>query len=167
MTRLLISARPRVFTASTISDPEIAGQQTIHGERGLHALIEFTQLLSASKDCILQLILYKLDLHFWCIYWLGIQAGRDRNLEYPEQKMETSSSSSRSSTPPTIIRPHPTAPFHPHGDTATYRDLLLFEERLKMNAEMLRRRRRRYNSEFISSICSENDKLGKSAAMTE
>lgn len=54
--------------------------------------------------------------------------------------------SSRSSTP-TPQRPHPTAAFHPHGDTATYRDLLLFEERLKMNAEMLRRRRRRYSSE--------------------
>jgi hypothetical protein len=53
--------------------------------------------------------------------------------------------------PPQVQRPHPTAPFHPHGDTATYRDLLLFEERLKMNAEMLRRRRRRYNSE--SKLC--------------
>lgn len=53
---------------------------------------------------------------------------------------------SRSSTP-IPQRPHPAAPFHPHGDTATYRDLLLFEERLKMNAEMLRRRRRRYSSE--------------------
>lgn len=57
--------------------------------------------------------------------------------------------SSRPTVPPPlqVQRPHPTAPFHPHGDTATYRDLLLFEERLKMNAEMLRRRRRRYNSE--------------------
>lgn len=44
-----------------------------------------------------------------------------------------------------VPRPAPTAPYHPHGDTATYRDLLLFEERLKMNAEMLRRRRTRYN----------------------
>lgn len=37
--------------------------------------------------------------------------------------------------------------FHPAADTSTYRDLLLFEERLKMNAEMLRRRRRRYSGE--------------------
>lgn len=37
--------------------------------------------------------------------------------------------------------------FHPTADTSTYRDLLLFEERLKMNAEMLRRRRRRYCGE--------------------
>ncbi|KAL7424016.1 hypothetical protein Q5752_001601 [Cryptotrichosporon argae] len=42
-------------------------------------------------------------------------------------------------------RPTPNAPFHPAADTATFRDLLLFEERLKMNAEMLRRRRRRYS----------------------
>ncbi|GFZ48356.1 hypothetical protein JCM24511_06104 [Saitozyma sp. JCM 24511] len=42
-------------------------------------------------------------------------------------------------------RPDPRAPFHPPADTSTYRDLLLFEERLKMNAEMLRRRRRRYS----------------------
>ncbi|CAK9779467.1 hypothetical protein CC85DRAFT_330751 [Cutaneotrichosporon oleaginosum] len=41
-------------------------------------------------------------------------------------------------------RPGSAAPFHPPADTSTYRDLLLFEERLKMNAEMLRRRRRRY-----------------------
>jgi hypothetical protein len=52
------------------------------------------------------------------------------------------------------VRPHPTAPFHPHGDTATYRDLLLFEERLKMNAEMLRKRRRRYNSESAYLLCA-------------
>ncbi|WWD20504.1 hypothetical protein CI109_104980 [Kwoniella shandongensis] len=42
-------------------------------------------------------------------------------------------------------RPHPNAPYHPPADTSTYRDLLLFEERLKSNAEMLRRRRQRYN----------------------
>lgn len=46
-------------------------------------------------------------------------------------------------------RPHPHAPFHPTSDQATYRDLLLFEERLKMNAEMLRKRRRRYNGKSI------------------
>ncbi|OXB37048.1 hypothetical protein J007_03154 [Cryptococcus neoformans] len=43
------------------------------------------------------------------------------------------------------IRPAPNAPYHPPADTSTYRDLLLFEERLKSNAEMLRRRRRRYS----------------------
>lgn len=48
--------------------------------------------------------------------------------------------------PPTPKRPTPSAPFHPPADTSTYRDLLLFEERLKMNAEMLRRRRSRYRS---------------------
>ncbi|KAK8850321.1 hypothetical protein IAR55_004238 [Kwoniella newhampshirensis] len=42
-------------------------------------------------------------------------------------------------------RPHPNAPYHPPPDTSTYRDLLLFEERLKSNAEMLRRRRQRYS----------------------
>ncbi|ODN78280.1 hypothetical protein L202_03927 [Cryptococcus amylolentus CBS 6039] len=42
------------------------------------------------------------------------------------------------------LRPAPNAPYHPPTDTATYRDLLLFEERLKSNAEMLKRRRRRY-----------------------
>ncbi|WVW81029.1 hypothetical protein I302_103020 [Kwoniella bestiolae CBS 10118] len=53
----------------------------------------------------------------------------------------TTPSTSGSSTP---TRPHPLAPYHPPADTATYRDLLLFEERLKSNAEMLRRRRKRY-----------------------
>jgi hypothetical protein len=43
-------------------------------------------------------------------------------------------------------RPSSAQPFHPPADTSTYRDLLLFEERLKMNAHMLRRRRRRYRS---------------------
>ncbi|WWC92145.1 uncharacterized protein L201_007099 [Kwoniella dendrophila CBS 6074] len=54
----------------------------------------------------------------------------------------SSNPSTGSSTP---VRPHPSAPYHPPADTATYRDLLLFEERLKSNAEMLRRRRQRYN----------------------
>ena len=49
-----------------------------------------------------------------------------------------------------VPRPAPNAPYNPGADTATYRDLLLFEERLKMNAEMLRRRRRRYNGELGS-----------------
>ena len=43
------------------------------------------------------------------------------------------------------VRPSVNTPYHPGSDTATFRDLLLFEERLKMNAEMLRRRRRRYS----------------------
>jgi hypothetical protein len=46
-----------------------------------------------------------------------------------------------------IPRPHPQTPFNPSADQATFRDLLLFEERLKMNAEMLRKRRRRYSGE--------------------
>jgi hypothetical protein len=50
-----------------------------------------------------------------------------------------------------VPRPAPNAPYNPGADTATYKDLLLFEERLKMNAEMLRRRRRRYNGECGSS----------------
>lgn len=36
------------------------------------------------------------------------------------------------------------ASFHPSSDTATYRDLLLFEERLKTNAAQLQRRKYRY-----------------------
>ncbi|KAG1855647.1 hypothetical protein DFJ58DRAFT_785864 [Suillus subalutaceus] len=36
------------------------------------------------------------------------------------------------------------ASFHPSNDTATYRDLLLFEERLKTNAAQLQRRKSRY-----------------------
>jgi hypothetical protein len=43
--------------------------------------------------------------------------------------------------------PHPSAPFYPLADTTTYKDLLLFEERLKMNAQMLNRRRRRYEGQ--------------------
>ncbi|OCF58437.1 hypothetical protein L486_04470 [Kwoniella mangroviensis CBS 10435] len=53
----------------------------------------------------------------------------------------TTPSPSGASTP---NRPHPLAPYYPPADTATYRDLLLFEERLKSNAEMLRKRRKRY-----------------------
>ena len=34
--------------------------------------------------------------------------------------------------------------FHPPNDPATYRDLLLFEERLKTNAATLQRRKSRY-----------------------
>jgi hypothetical protein len=56
-----------------------------------------------------------------------------------------------------IPRPHPQAPFNPSADQATFRDLLLFEERLKMNAEMLRKRRRRYSGELPHSTYSEAD----------
>ncbi|KAF9781179.1 hypothetical protein BJ322DRAFT_1101241 [Thelephora terrestris] len=45
------------------------------------------------------------------------------------------------STPPTMI---PKGSFHPPRDTATYSDLLMFEERLKSNASVLKRRKRRY-----------------------
>jgi hypothetical protein len=48
-----------------------------------------------------------------------------------------------STRPPTAV----TGPFFPAGDTATFKDLLLFEERLKMNASMLRRRKGRYEGE--------------------
>lgn len=66
-------------------------------------------------------------------------------------------SRSQTSSP---IRPAPNAPYHPPADTSTYRDLLLFEERLKSNAEMLRRRRRRYSSEsFLSIVSGEDAKL--------
>lgn len=44
-------------------------------------------------------------------------------------------------------RPASNAPYHPAPDSATYRDLLLFEERFKRNAEMLAKRSRRYSSE--------------------
>ncbi|WVQ95760.1 hypothetical protein IAU59_002859 [Kwoniella sp. CBS 9459] len=68
-----------------------------------------------------------------------------------------SASSSRlqhASSQPQPVRPHPLAPYHPPADTATYRDLLLFEERLKSNAEMLRRRRQRYNIFLWSFVTS-------------
>lgn len=38
----------------------------------------------------------------------------------------------------------PTGSFYPPSDAATFRDLLLFEERLKTNAASLNRRKRRY-----------------------
>ncbi|WVO23339.1 uncharacterized protein IAS62_004689 [Cryptococcus decagattii] len=62
----------------------------------------------------------------------------------PPQGHRAVSPPSRSQTS-SPIRPAPNAPYHPPADTSTYRDLLLFEERLKSNAEMLRRRRRRYS----------------------
>lgn len=61
-----------------------------------------------------------------------------------------------------VRRPSPVAPYFPHSDTATFRDLLLFEERLKMNAEMLRRRRRRYNGASPLSPAALYPRLGVS-----
>jgi len=42
--------------------------------------------------------------------------------------------------------------FQPQSDAATYRDLLLFEERLKTNASRLRRRKRRYQIFLIHLV---------------
>ena len=42
----------------------------------------------------------------------------------------------------------PLGPFHPQNDSTTYRDLLLFEERLKSNALNLKRRKKRYQGMF-------------------
>ncbi|KAJ8490066.1 hypothetical protein ONZ51_g2554 [Trametes cubensis] len=46
--------------------------------------------------------------------------------------------------PPRPSPPSPSGSFYPPNDAATYRDLLLFEERLKTNAASLHRRKRRY-----------------------
>ncbi|KAI0364117.1 hypothetical protein BV20DRAFT_1061219 [Pilatotrama ljubarskyi] len=46
--------------------------------------------------------------------------------------------------PPRPSPPTPSGSFYPPNDVATYRDLLLFEERLKTNAASLNRRKRRY-----------------------
>ncbi|KAI0686583.1 hypothetical protein C8Q76DRAFT_761539 [Earliella scabrosa] len=46
--------------------------------------------------------------------------------------------------PPRPSLHSPTGSFYPPNDAATYRDLLLFEERLKTNAASLNRRKRRY-----------------------
>lgn len=46
--------------------------------------------------------------------------------------------------PPRPSLPSPAGSFYPPNDSATHRDLLLFEERLKMNAAVLHRRKRRY-----------------------
>ncbi|KAH9886313.1 hypothetical protein C8Q73DRAFT_658621 [Cubamyces lactineus] len=46
--------------------------------------------------------------------------------------------------PPRPSPPTASPSFHPPNDAATYRDLLLFEERLKTNAASLHRRKRRY-----------------------
>lgn len=54
--------------------------------------------------------------------------------------------------PPPVVRPGANAPYHPTSDPATYRDLLLFEERFKRNAEMLTKRSRRYSSELSTCL---------------
>ncbi|KAL4071838.1 hypothetical protein J3A83DRAFT_4236776 [Scleroderma citrinum] len=46
----------------------------------------------------------------------------------------------------------PRASFHPPNDPATYRDLLLFEERLKTNAAALQRRKSRYQLFLINLV---------------
>jgi hypothetical protein len=51
-------------------------------------------------------------------------------------------------------------PGQPPSDAATYRDLLLFEERLKTNAARLRRRKRKYQSEYSTSSCAACSHLG-------
>lgn len=53
-----------------------------------------------------------------------------------------------SETAALVARPAANDPYHPTSDQATYRDLLLFEERFKRNAEMLTKRSRRYRSVF-------------------
>jgi hypothetical protein len=40
--------------------------------------------------------------------------------------------------------------FHPPNDPATYRDLLMFEERLKSNAASLQRRKSRYQRSYMA-----------------
>jgi hypothetical protein len=47
--------------------------------------------------------------------------------------------------------------FYPSSDTATYRDLLLFEERLKSNAAQLQRRKSRYQRMFEQYIYAARD----------
>ncbi|KAJ7472221.1 hypothetical protein B0H11DRAFT_1346489 [Mycena galericulata] len=47
--------------------------------------------------------------------------------------------------------PSPKSSVYPHNDVATYRDLLLFEERLKTNAASLQRRKSRYQRTVLSS----------------
>ncbi|KAI0926610.1 hypothetical protein AcV7_005502 [Taiwanofungus camphoratus] len=46
--------------------------------------------------------------------------------------------------PPRISPKHSQVSFYPSNDPATYRDLLLFQERLKTNAALLNRRKHRY-----------------------
>lgn len=42
--------------------------------------------------------------------------------------------------------------FSPAGESATYKDLLFFEERLKANAANLKRRKSRYQRESYSNL---------------
>jgi len=42
----------------------------------------------------------------------------------------------------------PIESFHPTADTQTYRDLLIFEERLKQNAARLVKRKKKYQSKY-------------------
>jgi hypothetical protein len=54
-------------------------------------------------------------------------------------------------TPPRAVpRGRPSTSFAPPTDAATFRDLLLFEERLKSNALALRRRKSRYQCQCFS-----------------
>ncbi|KAG7535899.1 hypothetical protein FFLO_03645 [Filobasidium floriforme] len=71
----------------------------------------------------------------------------------PRPPIRNRPSSSMTSERPAHL-PHPSAPFHPLADTTTYKDLLLFEERLKMNAQMLNRRRRRYEAFLVTLVIS-------------
>jgi Spo7-like protein len=52
---------------------------------------------------------------------------------------------------PKKLSQSPSGSFFPPNDHATYRDLLLFEERLKTNALILNRRKSRYQSAFFIS----------------
>lgn len=47
--------------------------------------------------------------------------------------------------------PIPPQPFQPLADTATFRDLLIFEERLKQNAARMGKRKSKYQSESYYS----------------
>lgn len=50
---------------------------------------------------------------------------------------------------PPRLTPPPKGSFFPPSDAATYRDLLLFEERLKTNAIGLQRRKGKYQCVFV------------------
>lgn len=52
-----------------------------------------------------------------------------------------------------IVSPFGSAPYHPAGDPQTYRDLLIFEERLKQNAARLQKRRTKYQT-FLVLLCA-------------
>lgn len=52
-----------------------------------------------------------------------------------------------------IVSPFGMAPYHPAGDAQTYRDLLIFEERLKQNAARLMKRRTKYQT-FLVLLCA-------------